>query len=113
MKAKKLPDFCGNVSRFILFITWIKVVFTFHLAAGAGDEIWSLKHGDSCRVGALAAKRYREIHDADPPKHPQWVDGVERKVNSYTEADLGMLVSVLHDLGLALGSAASSVASDD
>ena len=77
-------------------------------------KIRALKHGDSCRVGALAAKRYREAHDEDPPKHPQWVDGVERKVNSYTEADRGMLVGVLHELGLAPGSSsASSVASDD
>jgi hypothetical protein len=71
-----------------------------------------LKHGDSCRVGALAARRYREEHDgADPPKHPQWVDGVERRVNSYTEADRGMLVGVLRDLGLLDGS--SSEASSD
>jgi len=77
-------------------------------------KIRALKHGDLCRVGALAAKRYREAHDEDPPKHPQWVDGVERKVNSYTEADRGMLVGVLHELGLAPGSSsASSVASDD
>jgi len=68
-----------------------------------------LKHGDSCRVGALAARRYREEHDgADPPKHPQWVDGVERRVNSYTEADRGMLVGVLRDLGLLDASEASS-----
>lgn len=66
-------------------------------------KLKALKHGDLCRVGALAVKRYREIHDADPPKHPQWVDGVERKVNSYTEADRGMLVSVLRELGLAGG----------
>ena len=77
-------------------------------------KLKQLKHGDSCRVGALAAKRYREAHDGeDPPKHQQWVDGVERKVNSYTEADRAMLVSVLHDLGLVPGSSGSSIASND
>ena len=76
-------------------------------------KLKQLKHSDSCRVGALAARRYREIHDTDPPKHPQWVDGVERKVNSYTEADRDMLVGVLHDLGLVPGSSASSVVSDE
>ena len=59
-----------------------------------------LKHADACRAGALAAKRYREMHDSDPPKHAQWVDGAERAVNSYTEADRGLLIAVLVDLGL-------------
>jgi hypothetical protein len=59
-----------------------------------------LKHADACRAGALAAKRYREVHDADPPKHAQWVDGAERSVNSYTEADRGLLTAVLADLDL-------------
>jgi hypothetical protein len=59
-----------------------------------------LKHADACRVGALAAKRYRAAHDADPPKHAQWVDGAERAVNSYTEEDRGLLTAVLQNLGL-------------
>jgi hypothetical protein len=59
-----------------------------------------LKHADACRAGALAAKRYREMHDSDPPKHAQWVDGAERAVNSYTESDRGLLIAVLVDLGL-------------
>jgi hypothetical protein len=63
-------------------------------------------------VGALAAKRYRDIHEVDPPKHPQWVDGVERKVNSYTEADRGMLVGVLRDLGLVPASSSAVAGSD-
>ena len=72
-----------------------------------------LKHADACRVGALAARRYKAIHDADPPKHPQWVDGAERSVNSYTSEDREMLVSVLKDLGILPGSSNSSVVSDD
>lgn len=59
-----------------------------------------LKHADSCRAGALAAKRYRAAHDKDPPKHAQWVDGAERAVNSYTEKDRELLTAVLKDLGL-------------
>lgn len=61
----------------------------------------TLKHADACRVGALAAKRYRALHDdEDPPKHRQWVDGAERVVNSYTEDDREMLTAVLVDLAL-------------
>jgi hypothetical protein len=60
-----------------------------------------LKHADACRAGALAAKRYRALHDdSDPPKHRQWVDGAERVVNSYTEDDRELLTGVLVDLGL-------------
>jgi hypothetical protein len=29
MEPKKLPDFCGKISGFCLFITRIKVVFTY------------------------------------------------------------------------------------
>ena len=61
----------------------------------------ALKHADACRAGALAAKRYRALHDdADPPKHRQWVDGAERVVNSYTEDDRELLTAVLVDLAL-------------
>jgi hypothetical protein len=60
-----------------------------------------LSHSDACKVGALAAKRYRKQHNGeDPPKHSQWVDGAERLVNSYSEADREMLTGVLTDLGL-------------
>lgn len=72
-----------------------------------------LSHADSCSVGKLAAKRFRELHGVDPPKHRQWVDGAERTINSYTEQDRGLLTAVLTDLGFVSGSSASSVASYD
>ena len=74
-----------------------------------------LSHANAIAAGRLAAKRYRAIHDADPPKHRQWVDGAERVVNSYTEKDRGMLTAVLVDMGLTPagggGSCSSSVTS--
>lgn len=73
-----------------------------------------LSHADSCRAGALAAKRYRATHDkAEPPKHRQWVEGAERLVNSYTEADREMLVGVLADLGLLPDSSSVASSHDD
>lgn len=60
----------------------------------------ALTHPEACSAGKLAAKRYRAKHDADPPKHRQWVDGAERTVNSYTEDDRDLLTGVLTDLGL-------------
>lgn len=59
-----------------------------------------LNHADLCRAGALAAKRYRVAHGIEPSKHRQWVDGAERVVNSYTEADRDLLTSVLTDVGV-------------
>ena len=59
-----------------------------------------LSHAQSCTVGKLAAKRYREKHGEEPPVHRQWVDGAERSVKSYTEEDREMLTEVLVDLGL-------------
>ena len=59
-----------------------------------------LSHADTCSAGKLTAKRYRDLHKTDPAKHRQWVDGAERTVNSYTEADRGLLTAVLTDLGL-------------
>lgn len=70
-----------------------------------------LHHADACRAGALAAKRYRALHGEDPSKHRQWVDGAERVVNSYTEADRGLLTAVLRDLCLVPSSQGSSCSS--
>lgn len=70
-----------------------------------------LNHADACRAGALAAKRYRALHGEEPSKHRQWVDGAERVVNSYTEADRGLLTAVLHDLCLVPSSQGSSCSS--
>jgi hypothetical protein len=47
------------------------------------------------KAGRLAAKRYREVHNEDPPKRRQWVDGVEREINHYTSADRPWLSEIL------------------
>jgi hypothetical protein len=59
-----------------------------------------LSHSDVCRVGAKAKRLYQEQYKTDPPKHPQWVDGAERSVNSYTEAHRGLLTEALDWCGL-------------
>ena len=73
----------------------------------------SLSHGDACSAGRLAAKRYKALHSIDPPKHRQWVDGAERAVNSYTEADRELLTTVLSDLCLVPSSSNASVAGSE
>ena len=61
-----------------------------------------LKHGDQIRLGRLAAKRWKESHpNMELPEHPQWVDGAERGVKSYTTEDRDMLAQVFYDLGYA------------
>lgn len=61
-----------------------------------------LTHGDRCKLGSLAAKRWRDKHpNMELPEHPQWVDGAERMVKSYTAEDRNMLTQVFYDLGYA------------
>jgi hypothetical protein len=52
----------------------------------------TLGHGDLCKIGKKAIELYRAEHDRAPPKRLQYVDGAERLVNAYTEADRDLLV---------------------
>ena len=52
----------------------------------------TLGHGDLCKIGKKAIELYRAKHDCAPPKRLQFVDGAERLVNAYTEADRDLLV---------------------
>lgn len=57
-----------------------------------------LRPGDSIRVGRLVAQAYRARHGREPPTHKQWVDGVERDVKSYTEADRDLVEAALKQI---------------
>ncbi len=57
-----------------------------------------LTHGQLVQVGSAVARRYREKYGSEPSKHSQWVDGAERKVNSYTEKDRGLMVEALQEV---------------
>lgn len=46
-----------------------------------------LTHGECSGIGKKASELYRAKHEADPPKRKQYVDGAERPVSAYTEAD--------------------------
>ncbi len=50
-----------------------------------------LSHGQACAVGKKAAELYRERHGKQPPQRKQFVDGAERLVAAYTEADRNIL----------------------
>ena len=56
----------------------------------------TLTHGQLSLAGAKMAKAYRELRGQEPPKRVQWVDGCERMVNSYTEADRDLMVAAIH-----------------
>jgi hypothetical protein len=59
-----------------------------------------LSHGQSIQIGSAVSKRYKDKYGADPPKHSQWVDGAERKVNSYTERDRDIVMDALKEAGI-------------
>jgi len=54
-----------------------------------------LSHGDSCKIGRKATELYREKHSAAPKQRKQFVDGAERLVNAYTEADRDVLTKAV------------------
>jgi hypothetical protein len=56
----------------------------------------TLTHGQLSLAGAKMARAYRELRGQEPPKRAQWVDGCERLVNSYTEADRDLMVAAIH-----------------
>jgi hypothetical protein len=56
----------------------------------------TLTHGQLSLAGAKMARAYRELRGQEPPKRAQWVDGCERMVNSYTEADRDLMVAAIH-----------------
>ena len=53
----------------------------------AQEEGIHLKLADLVAIGKAVAKSYKDKYGEVPGKHSQWVDGAERKVNSYTERD--------------------------
>jgi hypothetical protein len=61
---------------------------------GLGSRI---KHGDSIAIGKAVAKAYHKKHGQDPPKSRRWVDGAEREVNAYTEADRKLIERAIRD----------------
>ena len=64
-------------------------------------------------VGSRAARLFRTRYGKEPTKHRQWVDGAERDINTYTEADRPLLTQVFVDMGLVPGSASSVASSDE
>jgi hypothetical protein len=62
-------------------------------------------------IGKAVAKAYLKKHGQHPPKHRQWVDGAEREVNSYTEADRKLIEKAIR--ARMLQDEASTAASSD
>ena len=57
----------------------------------AQEEGIRLKMADSIAIGKAVASAYKDKYGEAPGKHSQWVDGAERKVNSYTERDRDLI----------------------
>jgi hypothetical protein len=49
-------------------------------------------------IGKKMAAQYRETYNKEPSKHRQFVDGNVIAVNSYTECDKPMMVSVIREV---------------
>ena len=57
-----------------------------------------LSHGELCKAGKLAKEFYILKHGKPPLQRKQFVDGVERLVNAYTESDRDILKEAISQL---------------
>jgi len=63
----------------------------------AQDAGKRLTQSQSIKIGRLAAEKYREQYGKEPSKHPQYVDGATRMVNSYTEKDRSLVEEAINE----------------
>ena len=61
----------------------------------AADMGKRLSHGQLSQVGKMAAAAYRRRHSTSPPFSHRYVDGAERCVNNYTEADRDLISAAI------------------
>jgi AraC-like DNA-binding protein len=59
-----------------------------------------LSHGDACKIGRKAVEMYRAKYNAEPPTRLQYVDGAERQVKCYTEADRDLIEAAVRGVML-------------
>ena len=58
---------------------------------------FSLKHADQVAIGHSVSKAYLKKHGKKPSKCRRWVDGAEREVNAYTEADRHLIEAAVRE----------------
>ena len=85
---QQTKDFCKNglLSQQLL-LTDGEPAPTLYIADVARELDIKLQPGDTAVIGKALKKLYQEKHASEPMQHMQFVDGAERKVNVYTEAD--------------------------
>ena len=83
----------------MLAITDGSVPLTQSLSVGevAQKMGYTPSHGDSIAIGRSVARAYALKHGSKPSKHRQWVDGAEREINSYTEADRALIEEAVRE----------------
>ena len=56
-----------------------------------------LQPGDTSVIGKRLKKLYQDKHASEPMQHMQFVDGAERKVNVYTDADRDIMEEAIKE----------------
>ena len=70
---------------------------TLYIADVARDLEVKLQPGDTSVIGKTLKRLYRDKHASEPMQHMQFVDGAERKVNVYTEADRDIMEEAIKE----------------
>ena len=89
---QQTKDFCKNglLSQQLL-LTDEEPAPTLYMTDVARDLDIKLQPGDTSVIGKALKKLYQQKHTSEPMQHMQFIDGAERKVNVYTEADRDLM----------------------
>ena len=86
--VQQTKDFCKNgLLLQQLLLTDGEPTPTLYIADVARELDIKLQPGDASVIGKGLKQLYQEKHASEPQQHMQFIDGAERKVNVYTEAD--------------------------
>ena len=70
---------------------------TLYIADVAHDLEIKLQPGDTAMIGKTLKKLYQDKHASEPLKQVQFVDGAERQVSVYSEADRDIMEEAIQE----------------
>ena len=96
--VQQTKDWCKNgLLTKQLLLTDGEPAPTLYIADVAHDLEIKLQPGDTAMIGKTLKKLYQDKHASEPLKQVQFVDGAERQVNVYSEADRDIMEEAIKE----------------
>jgi hypothetical protein len=96
--VQQTKDFCKNgLLTQQLLLTDGEPTPTLYIADVARELEVKLQPGDTSVIGKTLKRLYQDKHGSQPTQHLQFVDGAERKINVYTEADRDVMEEAIKE----------------